>query len=286
MGALLPPGTAVGLPPPQPARARAETAASAAMRARADVVMPPTMRRRGYLPVHQAHVRASHIHFPTVTGIVVYMEFTLAEVADRLGVSERRARQIVADGRLPARRVAGRWFVAESAIPRSQVASRPMSPRIAWAFIDLLSERPVDVSPAERHRLVVKRARLLASPNPAALLRSWLSRRAALVRVALPPGDLPALLEDPRVVPSGLSDPRAGLSGPDEAEAYVHPAALLPLMRDYLMAEVVESPNAWLHVSDRDLPRPAPLGLVVADLADHDGPREDARVRAILGGGR
>jgi hypothetical protein len=40
--------------------------------------------------------------------------------------------------------------------------------------------------------------------------------------------------------------------------------------------------NVWLHVVDRAVPRPAPLGLVIADLADHDGPREDNQVQSLL----
>jgi hypothetical protein len=61
----------------------------------------------------------------------------------------------------------------------------------------------------------------------------------------------------------------------------VRPADVGGLMADHLMAEVV-AVNVWLHVVDRVLGRPAPLGLVIADLADHDGPREDARVRELL----
>ena len=31
--------------------------------------------------------------------------------------------------------------------------------------------------------------------------------------------------------------------------------------------------NVWLNVVDRPVPRPAPLGLVIANVADHDQPR-------------
>ncbi len=53
-------------------------------------------------------------------------------------------------------------------------------------------------------------------------------------------------------------------------------------MADHLMA-ALNPPNAWLHVVDRPLERPVPLGLVIADLADHDRAREDARVIELLG---
>jgi hypothetical protein len=64
-------------------------------------------------------------------------------------------------------------------------------------------------------------------------------------------------------------------------EGYVRPADVAPLTFEYLMAEDGAA-NVWLHVADRPLPRPAPLGLVIADLADQDGPREDARVIELL----
>ena len=53
-------------------------------------------------------------------------------------------------------------------------------------------------------------------------------------------------------------------------------------MVDHLMAPVNPA-NVWFHVVARPLARPAPLGLVIADLADHDRAREDARVAELLG---
>jgi hypothetical protein len=113
------------------------------------------------------------------------------------------------------------------------------------------------------------------------LLRSWLPQRATLLRLAAPPSDLKELLDDARVVPSGISDLRSGMSAGQEVEGYVHPGDVAVLMAEHLMADV-NPENVWLHIVDRPVPRPAPLGLVIADLADHDGPREDARVRDLL----
>jgi hypothetical protein len=72
------------------------------------------------------------------------------------------------------------------------------------------------------------------------------------------------------------------MSAGREAEAYVRPGDVEQVMADHLMA-AVNPANVWLHVVDRLLPRPAPLGLVIADLADHDRAREDARVAELLG---
>jgi excisionase family DNA binding protein len=210
------------------------------------------------------------------------VEIGVKEVAAQLGVTDRRVRQLIEAGSLPARRVAGRLLVDEAAVPRSRPVARPMSPRIAWAFIALLSSEPVaDISDRELARLETKYRTLLASPRPAVLLRSWLRSRAQLLRLAVSPPEVNGLLEDPRLVPSGISDARSEMSAGREAEAYARPGDVEQLMADHLMA-AVNPANVWLHVVDRLLPRPAPLGLVIADLADHDRAREDARVAELL----
>jgi hypothetical protein len=212
------------------------------------------------------------------------MEVGLTEVAERLGVSERRARQLVGSGQLPARQVSGRWLVDEAAIPRSQRLSRPMSARVAWEFIGLLSgQRPAAITQPEQSRLRAKRRQLVDSTDPASLLRSWLPKRARLERLAAAPRDVAGLRADARVVPSGISDPRSGMSASAEFEGYVHIDDFAGLAADHLLSRSGRS-NVWLHVSDRHLARPAPLGAVMADLADHDGPREDAGVRSLLRG--
>jgi excisionase family DNA binding protein len=211
------------------------------------------------------------------------MEIGVKEVASQLGVSERRVRQLVDAGALPARRVAGRLLVEESGIPRSRLVARPMSPRIAWAFIALLSGEAVpDVSDRELARLEGKCRSLLEYSQPAVLLRSWLRSRAGLMRLAVSPSDVEELLQDSRLIPSGISDARSEMSAGREAEAYVRPDDVERLLVDHLMAEVRPA-NVWLHIVDRQLERPAPLGLVIADLADHDRAREDARIKELLG---
>jgi hypothetical protein len=75
--------------------------------------------------------------------------------------------------------MSGQVVQVEAGIPRSRPVSRPMSPRIAWAFISMLASEPVpDVSDRELARLEATYRPLLASPSPALLLRSWLRSRA------------------------------------------------------------------------------------------------------------
>lgn len=210
------------------------------------------------------------------------MEIDVKAVAEMLGVTDRRVRQLIESGDLPARRAGGRLLVEESLLPRSRPKTRPMSARIAWAFIDLLSgERPTGLSGSERARLREKLRMLLASPQPAEQLRSWLRMRDQVLRLSVAPPDVGAVRKDGRLVLSGISDGRSQLSAGDEVEGYVHPGDVASLKADYLMAES-RRVNVWLHVVERPIPHPAPLGLVIADLAGHNGPREDARVREML----
>ncbi|MGH9130912.1 MAG: helix-turn-helix domain-containing protein [Acidimicrobiales bacterium] len=213
------------------------------------------------------------------------MEIGVSDVAQHLGVSERRVLQLIEMGRLPGRQVSGRWLVEEAALPRSRLVSRPMSARIAWAFISLVSGEPVEVSDRERRRLQAKLAELSSAERPADLLRSWLRLRAERIRLAAPPSDLAELVADPRVVRSGISDPRSGMSAGREAELYAQPGQVKGLLDEYLMAPDPSAGNVWLHVCAQALKLPAPMGLVMADLADHDGPREDGRVEALIGRG-
>ncbi len=210
------------------------------------------------------------------------MEVSVADVARARGVSERRVLQMVHSGELDARRVGGRWLIDERELGRRRRLGRPMGARMAWALIAALSgEEARGLDPVERSRLRERLARLAASPEPAALLSSWLRERAEARRLSAPAGTVRDLLTDARVVPSGISDPRSGLSASDQAEGYVHPSDITSIVRDYLLIPSGD-PNVWLRVAEVGPGREAPLGLVIADLADHNGPREDAQVRRLV----
>ena len=98
--------------------------------------------------------------------------------------------------------------------------------------------------------------------------------------------DLAVLRKDKRLVLSGISDDRAGLSSEHELEAYVDPELSKQLISEYLLVEakIPKDTNVWLHVArvHADADGRAPLGLVLADLADHAGPRESQRVKDLL----
>jgi hypothetical protein len=211
------------------------------------------------------------------------MEVSVADAAKCLGVSPRRVRERIASGDLAARRVGRAWVVDEAQLGRSGRVSRPMSPRVAWAFLDLLAGGPGEgVSQPEQSRLRRKRAQLSSGDAPS-LLRSWLRNRARVLRYAAAAADLPALRDDGRVVPSGVSDARSGLATAGFVEGYVAADALDELVAHYLLSEKGR-PNVLLHVLvDRSLSDPVPLPVLLADLADHDGPRESAAIARLFG---
>lgn len=210
------------------------------------------------------------------------MEVGISEAAQRLGVSAERVRQLIHADQLPARRVSGRFLIDESALGRPPASSRAMSSAMAWYLILMLSgvARPQGARPTELTRLRQKLARLRVEDQPATLLRSWLGRRAELRLYSVAPADLPELRNDARIVISGISDARAGLSSAAELEGYVAPEHLDAVVSEYLLSEVGR-PNVFLHVHALEGPQ-APLGVVLADLADHNSPRKEGRLADLL----
>jgi hypothetical protein len=118
-------------------------------------------------------------------------------------------------------------------------------------------------------------------------LRLMLANRAVRQVFRANTRDLRDLRADARLVLSGLSDPRAEIAAGDIVEGYVKQADLGHLIRDYLLTQAVDQAsrqqaNVVLHASIRPVPRPAPLLLIAADLADHRTPREESRAVEIL----
>ena len=211
------------------------------------------------------------------------MEVSVTDIARARGVSARRVLQLIREGEIVARQVGGRWLIDERELNRRPRLGRPMSTRMAWAFVSLLSgEDPGGLDPAESARLKARIAKLRDATEPAALLSSWLRARGDLQKLRIPDLAIPELAGDARLLLSGVSDPRSGLSATHQVEGYARPEDVVGLERDHLLIPSIE-PNVYLHIADVALGPDVPLGLVIADLADHNGPREDAQVRRLLG---
>lgn len=209
-------------------------------------------------------------------------EVGVPEAARMLGVSSVRARQLIADGKLDARQVAGRWLIDVASLPSAPRRGRPMSPRVAWALAELADGRRAPwLRHDEAHRLRARRNELLRDADPELLLRSWLAARAQRHQLSAP--DPHRLLDDPRLVPSGLSDPRSGMSAGHQVEAYVRADDLEDVRTDHLLVPADRSrANVWLHAAPMLPSEPVPLLLLAADLAEHDGPRELGRARDLI----
>jgi hypothetical protein len=156
-----------------------------------------------------------------------------------------------------------------------------MSPRMAWALVEISGGGSADwVEPRESYRLRQALDRLVADGESEMLLRSWLASRAE--RELLSISEIAVLSADPRLVLSGLSDERSGLSAGANVEAYVRAEDMVAVRRDHLLVDAGSDANVVLHISPLLPDRPVPVLLLAADLADHDGPRELARARELI----
>lgn len=209
------------------------------------------------------------------------MDVGVADAARVMGVSAGRVRRLAAEGRIRARMVGGRWLVDAASLPSAPRRSRPMSPRMAWALVALSEgNRPGWVEPQEIYRLRRALERLAVDDEPEMLLRSWIASRGARLRLSAT--DLQMLRSDARVVLSGVSDVHAGLSAAGDVEGYVQTDDAETVIRDHLLTDAGPRANVVLHISPIRPEAPIPVLLVAADLADHDGPRELARARALV----
>ena len=209
---------------------------------------------------------------------------SVKEYAARQDISVARVHQLIREGKVDAEKIGSSWGIDESELRRQPPHSRPLSPANSWSLIALLSGvEPENMEARARWLLNRKCAALVESNAPALLLASWLRNRAPVRALHANAGDLGDLRSDKRIVLSGISDDRTGLSSEHEVEAYVDPEIAQQLINEYLLVKA-KNANVWLHLArvQADADGRAPLGLVLADLADHAGPRESQRIKELL----
>lgn len=209
---------------------------------------------------------------------------SVGEYAEWRGISPQRVRELLRTGDLPGHRVGRFWLVDDAAFAKRRPPSRPMGPVMAWALIALMGgDEPVDdLTPLQLSRLREYRNRLAHSDTPAALLTAWLRHRGERLVFRADLADVDDLRKDDRVLRSGISDDRAGLAEGDAAEVWLRDFMTLDeIVGDYLLLPDPKG-QVVIHRGRTHLEPRAPLGLVIADLADWNGPREDARVAEML----
>ncbi|MEY9951248.1 hypothetical protein [Leifsonia sp. EB34] len=208
----------------------------------------------------------------------------VSEFAMHRGITPRRVRALIESGKLAAQKVGNRWVLDEALLRPARPAVRPMSRRMAWALADELDGPGMHASrhlaSTEVSRIRGKVERLKESDDPVALLSAWLADRADHRVFNADPGVVNELRADHRVIVSGISDERSGLSSFSEVEGYIGVDDLDDVVFDYLLVPGSRK-NVVLHVVDR---RPTKIGnaLLAVDLADRSTPRELTRARALL----
>lgn len=231
--------------------------------------------------------------------MIVFMALvSVSEAAERLGVNVPRVHQRIADGSLRAQRIGAQWVVDERSlleVAERREAGRPLSARSAWAVIAASEEDEAALSslaPSERSRARQRLRSLLdrgseraideeAAREISVVLRSMFRGRAErrLFRVAA--GDLEDLRVDERwqaVVDSAAS----GIASRD-VDGYASAEDADHLVKGFLLVPALDEANVVVHVlPDGQIAYPASRLRLAADLAEHRGPREEARAAEIL----
>lgn len=206
------------------------------------------------------------------------MELSVGDAAAALGVTPRRVQALISSGRIQARKVSAVWLVDAGSLPTAPRRSRPMSPAVAWAF---LADDP-PTTPEAAYRWRRRRARLAADPAPETLLVSWVAARG--LRELLTASSPTAVLTDPRTVPTGVSDPRSRVTTTGIAEAWVADADADAVSRAYFLQPAPSAAQATvvLHIAPSLPPRPVPIMLLAADLADRGGAQEAMTAQQLI----
>lgn len=213
----------------------------------------------------------------------------VAEAAEELGVSQRRVRQMLADGSLAGERVGGAWVVDQKASHglsrRRRSVGRPWHAASAWAVLALLNGEEIDASPVERSRA---RRRVDAGLRHSV---ERLAARAVVKHFYAHPAVLERLADSPGVVRSGVS--AAGEYDIDVIasavfEGYASASSLAGLVEQYALEQGAERSNVILRIVEDDVwpfrsGESVASGPVVAvDLLDADDERSRRAGAALL----
>jgi excisionase family DNA binding protein len=215
----------------------------------------------------------------------------ISEAAGILGLSPNRVRALVARGQLPALKIGGRWLVERAAVEARKHQEvpdgRPFAPHNAWALLLLASDESVEgIDPSVRSRL--RRALRLEGLEK---LRPRLFRRAEIRFLDAHPGEIAYLLEDPKLVRSGVStaaEHGLDLVSGQEVDGYLQAGELERFASSHALSSAGPAGNvrlrlvpneSWRFLADRSV---APFAAVALDLSEDPDPRSARAGRMAL----
>jgi excisionase family DNA binding protein len=216
---------------------------------------------------------------------------SVPEAARVLKLSPARVRAMASQGQLPAVKIGDRWLVERSAVEQRRrkkaLRGRRFTPRNAWALLLLASgEDAPKLDPSVRSRL----RRALALEGLAALAPRLQDRsRVSIYRAH--PGEVPYVLEDKALVPSGISAAGSmgiGLLAGREADGYIAQSQLQRFVDEHALSPGGVDGNVRLRVVPGDVWRDlgsrsiAPPAAVALDLADEPDPRSEAAGKKLV----
>ena len=205
---------------------------------------------------------------------------SVSEAAPKLGVSERRVRQMLERGDMEGQRVGRSWIIDSKAIDgvrRRPEVGRPWKAVAAWALLHIAAGEEPNVSVAEASRAKRRIADrgiedLVMKLAPRGKNRKFYGHKSILQRMAA----------EQMVVRSGVSaaqEHNADIVALDFLEAYVPAGQFEKLVRKYALEKSSERANILLRVvDDKVWPFPknakvAPRVVVAVDLLDADDER-------------
>ena len=200
---------------------------------------------------------------------------SVSDAARRLGISARRVRALAANGRMPAQKIANRWFVELDRLSErgrsAGVRGRPFSAKHSLGLLYLASGDDAPwLSDYEKWRL-----RRYALPRLVSLLPR-IRGRANVHSVRAPESIVKRLASDANFVRSGVSaaeEHRADISGRSVLDGYYSERDFMNLAYRYALQP---APEAAANLIVRGIEddnvlsgrRYMPMAVVAADLAD------------------
>jgi len=215
---------------------------------------------------------------------------TVAQVANRLGVSVSRVNKLVSSGDLRSGQLGAITVIPEADVER-RLSLRPgdgrrLTPPNAWGVIAMASgERAPWLSPDTRYRL-----RRLLEKHGLLALRARLTERGKPHGFRAHPSLLRAIRDGDTLMLTGVTaaaEMRLGLLAGETVDAYVDERALAGIVARHRLQQS-QDPNVVLRsvssfVPSRPPSRVAPKAAVALDLLEHEDPRSRQIGKELLG---